>query len=88
MGNSAMSELRSSVTYQAIVEEGRAEGRTEGRAEGIRAALLRLGRVKFGRGPTRKQQAKLDAMTDPARLESLIERAVQVNSWGELLNGR
>jgi predicted transposase YdaD len=76
-------DMKSSVTYQAIIEEGR----TEGRAQEARAMILRQGRKKFGRGPTKKHQADLDAITDLARLEALGERLLEVSSWGELLNG-
>ena len=49
--------------------------------------ILRQARKKFGRGPTKKQQAELNAITDLTRLEALGERLLEVNSWGELLNG-
>jgi hypothetical protein len=91
-----MSEMRSSPTYQAILAEGRAEGIAQGVALGFsqgrvveaRALLLRLGWAKFGRGPTKKQQAGLDDIADLVRLESLAERLLQTNAWGALLAGR
>jgi hypothetical protein len=66
-------------------KEGREEGRVEGRLNEARAMLLRLARKKFGRAPTKKQQAELDAITDLARLEALGEVLLDVSSWGELL---
>lgn len=68
-----------------IRAEGREEGREEGRVEGVRATLIRLGRQKFGKGPTKKQQKVLEAVTDLAHLESLVERLLHVDSWTELL---
>jgi hypothetical protein len=68
-----------------IFEEIRAEGRAEGRAEEARTLLLRQGRQKFGRAPTRKQQRALDAITDLVRLEDLAERLLAVDSWAALL---
>jgi hypothetical protein len=44
-----------------------------------------MGKKKFGRPPTKKQQAELDAINDPARLQALGERVLDVTTWGELL---
>jgi len=66
------------------LEQGRVEGLAQGRAESW-AILLRQGKKKFGRPPTKKQQAELDATNDPARLQALSERLLDVNTWGELL---
>jgi hypothetical protein len=59
----------------------------EARIEAARALSLRQGKKKFGRGPTKKQQADLDTITDHARLEGLGEKLLEVKSWGELLAG-
>jgi hypothetical protein len=72
---------------EEIRAEGRVEGRQEGRVEGIRSTVLRVGRQKFGRPPSRKQQQALEAITDPERLEGLAARLLDVDSWAELLNG-
>ncbi|MGL6094197.1 MAG: hypothetical protein ACRC7O_00160 [Fimbriiglobus sp.] len=81
--------MKSSVTYQAILaegrDEGREEGREEGRAEEARSLILRQGRKKFGRPPTKRQAAELAAVADRARLEVLAERILDAASWGELL---
>jgi Domain of unknown function (DUF4351) len=61
---------------------------TEGRAEGARALVLRLGKQKFGRVPTKKQQMELETITDLARLETLAEHLRDVASWTELLDRR
>lgn len=70
---------------EEVREAVRKEGREEGRLEGQRETLLRLGRKKFGRGPSKKQLAELDAITNPARLAELSERLLDVDTWGELL---
>jgi len=66
---------------------GREEGREEGRAEGVRATVLRLGRHKFGKSPTRKHQQALEAITDLGQLEDLAARLLDAHSWADLLNG-
>jgi predicted transposase YdaD len=74
--------MKESVTYQAIVDEGRAEGRiTE-----ARAILLRQGQKRFG-PPTAEMRAALEAITSIERLELLAERLLDVESWQELLAG-
>jgi hypothetical protein len=57
------------------------------RAGGVRDVLMRQGRRKFKKAPTRKQQQELLAITDLERLESLAERLLNVQSWAQLLNG-
>ena len=69
------------------LEQGRVEGRVEGQLLADRATLLRLGKKKFGRSPTKKQAAEIEAITDAARLEALSDRLLDVNTWGELLAG-
>jgi hypothetical protein len=55
------------------------------RAEVMRATLLRQGRQKFGKAPSRKQQKALESITDLGQLESLAARLLDVDSWTELL---
>ncbi len=88
--------MRDSTTYQAILEEGRAEGLTEGRIEGrtegvslgrmeeARRILLRLGRKRMGE-PDATIEAIVRATNDLKRLELLVERIFDVKSWPELL---
>jgi hypothetical protein len=57
------------------------------RAEAVQGTVLRLGRHKFGRSPSRKQQQALEAITNLAQLEALAARLLEVDSWAELLNG-
>jgi hypothetical protein len=70
---------------EEVREAVRKEGREEGRLEGIRETLLSQGRKKFGRAPSKKQQAELDGISDLTRLQTLSERLLEVSTWGELL---
>ena len=79
--------MQTSPLWDEIRAEGRVAGREEGRLEEARALLLRQGRRKFGKAPTRKQRGELDAGADLARLEALADRLLDVSSWSELLNG-
>lgn len=72
--------MKESVTYQAIIEEGKVEGK----AEEARRMLLLMGRDQFGE-PSAKIVALLDAMTDLGRLEALALRLLHVKTWEELL---
>jgi hypothetical protein len=78
--------MKTSPYLDEIRAEVRAEARAEGRAEGVRATVLRQGRRKFGKRPTRKQQKTLDAISDPGQLEALAARLLDVASWTELLH--
>jgi predicted transposase YdaD len=66
-------------------EQGREQDREEGRAEAVRALLLRLGRQKFGKAPSKMQQKLLDGITDPTQLGALADRLLAVDFWAELL---
>ncbi len=76
--------MKESVTYQAIVEEGRQEGRQEGRAEEARRLLLRQGGKRFG-PPSEAVQSTLAGITTLETLEDLADRIIDVESWTELL---
>jgi predicted transposase YdaD len=84
--------MRDSTTYQAILDEGRAEGEIKGRAEGeikgraeeARRLLLRLGRKHLG-DPEEGIEAAVRAITDVERLELLAERITEAASWQDLL---
>jgi hypothetical protein len=75
-------QMEESTTYQAIIRRGR----NQGIPLGVRDAVLRQGRKKFG-PPTAAHETALAAITDLARLESLSERLLDVNTWDELLAG-
>jgi hypothetical protein len=79
--------MRDSLTYQAILEEGRAEGRAEGRVDEARELLLELGTGRFG-PPDARTQATLSAIGDRARLHALAARLLTASSWSELLAGQ
>ncbi|MCE9530605.1 MAG: hypothetical protein K8T89_05675 [Planctomycetes bacterium] len=87
---------------QAVAEglqTGRQEGRQEGlqagqeigvvrgRAEQSQATILRLGLKKFG-PPPEGAMAKVSAFDDQIKLNALVERILDVNSWEELLAGQ
>ena len=91
--------MKESVTYQAILEEGREEGREEGVKKGVKKGraegrsdeaqriLLRLGTTLFGK-PSPKVRRALRQVTDLDVLEALLLRVVKVRSWTELLDDR
>ncbi|MFN8524905.1 MAG: hypothetical protein U0821_17560 [Chloroflexota bacterium] len=77
-------EMRDSVTYQAILEEGRSEGLSRGRAEGVRIALLRFGTHRFG-PPTAAIASRLAAIEDLTTLDRLADRMFDASGWDDLL---
>jgi hypothetical protein len=72
--------MKESVTYQAIIEEGKAEGLLEE----ARRILLLMGRSRFGE-PSAQELAAVQALTDVRKLERLSVRLLQASSWQELL---
>ncbi len=58
-----------------------------GRISNLRRVLLNLGTTKFG-PPTQEQQAKLEAIDDPARLDRLVTRILTATTWDALLRTR
>ena len=68
--------MRESVTYQAIVEEGKVEDRQD--------VLLQLGRKRFGI-PNPASVMTLRRITDRDRLARLTDALLDVSSWQELL---
>jgi hypothetical protein len=52
-------DMRDSSTYQAILDEGRAEGRAEGRIDGERRLLLLLGTPRFGQAEAPRDLVRL-----------------------------
>ena len=68
--------MRESVTYQAIVEEGRVEARQDD--------LLLLGRQRFG-GTSAETESALRGIADADRLARLIAALRDASSWEELL---
>jgi predicted transposase YdaD len=80
--------MRESVTYQAILEEGRAEGEAKGIARGMseeaKRLLLRLGQKRFGE-PESAVLTAIEGITDREQAEAMTERLLDVSSWDELL---
>jgi hypothetical protein len=68
--------VRESDSYQAILDEGRAEG--------AQRMLLRQARKKLGE-PDEATRAALGQITDLDRLERLIDRLSEVSTWHDLL---
>ena len=87
--------MKESVTYQAILkegrevglEEGREEGREVGRIEEAQRPLLALGTKRFGK-PTAKIRWSLAQITDLQRLEDLATQILDARSWADLLADR
>lgn len=77
--------MRESSTYQAILDEGRAEGEARGRAEEAGALPIHLGTQRFG-PPEAGVGVALEAMSDPDRLDRLARQLLNVSSWDELLH--
>jgi hypothetical protein len=71
-----VASMKESVTYQAIVREGKAEE--------ARRMLLLVGRRKFG-DPSPEVQAALDGLVDVNRLEELTVQVIDVAGWHDLL---
>lgn len=76
--------MKESVTYQAILAEGRIEGETRGEAKGLREALLRLGRARLGE-PDPATEQTIQALNDPRRLQELFDRAITAERWSDVL---
>jgi predicted transposase YdaD len=77
--------MKESVTYQAILREGRGEGKAEGLLEEAKSLLLRLGQKKLGKADT-SSKASIEALTDIQQVELLAERLFEVTAWPELLS--
>ena len=77
--------MRESVTYKAILEEGKAEGIAEGSVHEARKMILLQGRSRFKQPASPQVVAALEAITEASQLEELGIRLLQVSSWQELL---
>jgi hypothetical protein len=80
--------LEDSTTYQQILEKGELRGLEKGEIRGLekgeRNALLRLGTKLFG-PPSAEILAILQDISDRERLGRLVERALEVANWTELV---
>ena len=85
-------QMKESVTYQMIIEEGmekgmekgKAIGKAEGKAEGIRDALLLVGGERLGPGSP-AIVSRLDQIVHAQILRLLLARVGKAASWDELL---
>ncbi|MCW5935333.1 MAG: hypothetical protein KIT45_13715 [Fimbriimonadia bacterium] len=85
--------MKESVTYQAILQEGKEKGKAEGISEGLEEGLLtearnlvlRLGGKRYGAADARVVSLLL-GIDSLEQLEQLAERLLEAESWQELLN--
>ncbi len=79
-------KMRESSTYQAILDEGRAEGEVRGRTEEAQRFVLRLGTKQFGPPPA-AVEAAMATVTDRDRLERMTDRLLDATAtdWDDLL---
>jgi predicted transposase YdaD len=77
--------MKESVTYQAIVEEGVLKGRLEGRLEEAKRILLRLGEKQFGKGAPATLRMQVESVQSLEKLENWTERLFQARSWEALV---
>ncbi len=72
--------MKESSYYQGILEEGKAKGSLET----VQSFLLDVGTNRFG-APSPADLAALNRIQDVAALRALATRALDVNSWQELV---
>jgi len=72
--------MKESVTFQAILEEGRREGKLQE----ARDLLITVGRKRLG-SPSASYVKRIKRIKDRLRLEELLVRLNDVESWRELL---
>jgi predicted transposase YdaD len=81
-------QMEESVTYQAILDEGRVEGVAKGRIEGsmqsLKKVLRRQGEKRFGT-PSPTTQAAFESIDNLGRLELMTGVILDAASWEELL---
>jgi Domain of unknown function (DUF4351) len=77
--------MQTSPFFDEIRAEGLEKGLEEGWARGARALVLRQGRLRFGKAPTRKQLRVLEHINDRAQLEALADRVLDAKTWADLL---
>ena len=80
--------MEDSMTYQYILARGEAlgelRGKAEGKAEEARTIILKLGSQRFG-VPSANIHAIVGSISSLERLDQLVERLLQVETWDELL---
>jgi hypothetical protein len=76
--------MKESVTYQAIVEEGVEKGIEKGMLVEARRTLLELGAERFGE-PDEELERVISQIADLEHLHRLVRRILRVSNWQELL---
>ena len=76
MGKSMIDWRESSSTFRDVHETGERVG--------LRKILMRLGTKRFGT-PTTTTVALIDAIEEVELLQSMIERVMDANGWGEVV---
>jgi hypothetical protein len=71
-------------TTMEVISRWRREGREEGRSEGERIALFRMGSRRFGEPDTHTRES-IEAISSTDKLNSLIDRLLEANSWEDLM---
>lgn len=72
--------MKESVTYQAVLSEGRVEGRVEE----AKRIIIRQASKRFGPAST-ASLSRLEGVGDPERLEELADRVLTAEGWDDLL---
>ena len=75
--------MKESSTYQAILEEGRAEERFKV-SHSLRDAILRLGTRRCG-PPSEELRQHIAAINEIDRLEEIYERLADSETWDAIL---
>ncbi len=69
-----------------IAQAMRYEGRTEGDLMATRRHILKFARKRFGEPPIRFAP-RLESITDPDRLERMLDAIDEVSSWSAIPKG-
>jgi hypothetical protein len=76
--------MRESSTYQAILQEGRAEGLAQGAIAEAKKVLRLQGDEAFG-PPDARTASAIERINDLTRLEELLKRVRTAGSWQDVL---
>ena len=76
--------MKESSTYQAILQEGRAEGELRGAVAELKKMVRRLGDAAFG-PPDSRAAATIERLDDLPRLEEMLGSVSAASGWSELL---
>jgi hypothetical protein len=81
-------DMMESSTFRALIEEGEARGIARGKAIGAaetkRETILRLGSKRLG-DPDAATRAIINQIESLERLDGLLDRVIEVESWNELM---